>query len=137
MTSSRYSNDDEESTHGYEIAQSIIREEQDKVNTPERTDYLNELSRIFTTPPAEGVYICCFCEQDNLLSQWRSYGANGTGVSISFNPAGFSYITGPDSPPSGLVRLWKVFYDRYIQESIVRSAIDFAFSNDPNNFTFR
>jgi hypothetical protein len=130
LTNSRYSNDDEESTHGYEIVREIIKEELAKPNNPERTDYLNELSRIFTTPPAEGVYICCFCEKDNLLSQWRSYGANGTGVSISFNPTGFSYITGADSPPSGLVRLWKVFYDRNIQQSIVRSAIEFAFFDD-------
>jgi len=132
LTNSRYSNDDEESTHGYEIVRELIKEELEKPNPPERTDYLNELSRIFTTPPAEGVYICCFCEQDNLLSQWRSYGANGTGVSISFNPAGFSYITGPDSPPSGLVRLWKVFYDRGVQQSIVRSAIDFALTDSPH-----
>jgi hypothetical protein len=86
------------------------------------------VTHILESHPPEGVYICCFCEKDNLLSQWRSYSANGTGVSIGFNPKKFSYITGPDSPPSGLIRLWKVFYKRRIQKSLIRDALEFAYN---------
>lgn len=47
----------------------------------------NDLSKTFgeevpkTVPP---VYLACFCENDNLLSQWRAYGQSG-GFSIGFN----------------------------------------------------
>jgi DUF2971 family protein len=87
---------------------------------------------ILKTDPSQGVYVCCFCEKDNLLSQWRSYSANGAGVSIGFDPTGFSYTTGLDSPPSGLIRLWKVFYNRKIQKSIIRDALEFAFRERDN-----
>src|SRR5215210_578604 len=124
LTHSRYSNDDEELTHGSQIVKKVIEEEFAGDTDRRRKKYLKDIDTIFNLPKAEGVYICCFCEEDNLLSQWRSYGANGTGVSLSLDPARFSYITGPDSPPSGLVRLWKVFYDEAVQSNIVRNAIN-------------
>jgi hypothetical protein len=131
LTHSRYSNDDEELTHGYEIVKEVIEEIQanGKISTKKKK-YLTHVADILNIPMAEGVFICCFCEVDNLLSQWRSYGANGNGVSVGFKPDGFSYITGPDSPSSGLIRLWKVFYDRNTQKEIVRSALNFAFSDN-------
>jgi Protein of unknown function (DUF2971) len=125
LTHSRYSNDDEELTHGFQIVQRVIQEELAKETDPGREDCLKQISRMFETPKREGIYICCFCAKGNLLSQWWSYGANGTGVSLSFDPARFDYITGPDSPPSGLIRLWKVFYQEMEQCKIVRDAISF------------
>lgn len=125
LTHSRYSNDDEELTHGFQIVRKVIEAESAGTANRQRKNYLRHVSRIFEEPNAEGVYICCFCEEDNLLSQWRSYGANGTGASLSFDPASFSYITGGDSPPSGLIRLWKVFYDEAPQTGIVRNAINY------------
>jgi hypothetical protein len=111
LTHSRYSNDDEELTHGFQIVQRVIQEELAKETDPGREDCLKQISRMFETPKREGIYICCFCAKGNLLSQWWSYGASGTGVSLSFDPARFDYITGPDSPPSGLIRLWKIVRD--------------------------
>lgn len=125
LTHSRYSNDDEELTHGFQIVSKVIEEESAGAANRRRKNYLGHVRSIFEEPKAEGVYICCFCEEDNLLSQWRSYGANGTGVSLSFAPASFSYITGPDSPPSGLIRLWKVFYNEDVQTSIIKQAINY------------
>jgi len=57
-------------------------------------------------------YVCCFCEEDDLLSQWRSYGANGTGVSLGFESTGFTFLTGADVPSqTGLMSLSRVFYN--------------------------
>ena len=126
LTQSRYSNDDEESTHGLEIMGAALREAA-ATKSNQYKAYLKHVEQIFKIPPSEGVYICSFCEKDNLLSQWRGYSANGNGVSIGFNPKGFSYITGSDSPPSGLVRLWKVFYNRDTQKSLIRDALEFAY----------
>jgi hypothetical protein len=131
LTHSRYSNDDEEITHGYRIVREVIEEERQANPAPDRISFLDGLYELVKEPSAEGVYICCFCLDDNLLSQWRGYGANGTGVSVKFDPSGFGYVTGPDSPTNGLMRLWKVFYETEKQKSIVREAINFAF-NDQN-----
>lgn len=132
LTNSRYSNDDEEVTHGYHIVQQVINEERGRLPPPppDRLNYLERVSDLVKEPTPEGVYICCFCLDDNLLSQWRGYGANGTGVSLRFNPVEFSAVTGQDSPHGGLMRLWKVFYDADRQKNIVKKALDFAFFSD-------
>lgn len=133
LTHARYSNDEEEMTHGYRAAHEVLGElraapslEQD------RASYLDQVVDLLQKPTEDGVYICCFCLKDNLLSQWREYGANGTGASIWLNSSDFADVTGPDSPfklLGGLMRLWKVNYDPQRQRSIVRRAVDFAFEN--------
>ncbi|HEY3570853.1 MAG TPA: DUF2971 domain-containing protein [Thermoanaerobaculia bacterium] len=127
LTHSQYCNDEEELTHGQRVVDEILSEELAKPNDPNREAYLKLLAGIFKKPSPEGVYICCFCEKGNLLSQWRGYSANGTGVAIGLDPQGFGYITGPDSPSCGLVRLWRVFYEESQQRNIVRQAVEFAF----------
>ena len=127
LTHSRYLNDDEEITHGYRIVREVIEEER-KTATSDRIEFLDGLYPLVREPSAEGVYICSFCLVDNQLSQWRGYGANGTGVSLEFAGSGFSYVTGSDSPPDGLMRLWEVFYSEPTQKGIVKQAIDFAFN---------
>jgi len=130
LTHSRYSNDEEEITHGYRIVKKVIDKERAGAPPPDRAMYLDSLAELVKDPTPEGIYMCCFCLDDNLLSQWRGYGASGSGVSLKFDPAAFDYITGPDSPHGGLMRLWKVFYEIGKQEFIVNAAIDFAFYND-------
>ncbi len=126
LTHSRYSNDEEELTHGVQIVKRVIEEELALAGPDDvdRQNYLKDLRSSFEVPNPADVYVCCFCERDDLLSQWRSYSANGTGVSIGFDTSLFYYITGPDSPGSGLVRLWKVFYKEDTQSNIVRNAIN-------------
>jgi hypothetical protein len=126
LTHSRYSNDDEELTHGYGIVRTVIRERLAKPLVDEQKRYLLALQEELDGPTPESVYICCFCQSGDLLSQWRGYGANGAGVSLSFDPAEFSYITGPDSPSYGLLRMWSVFYSNATQRNIVGEALDFG-----------
>jgi hypothetical protein len=126
LTNSLYCNDEAEMLHGLQLARETIAAEQSKATDPMRRSYLDELHRRSMEEKLEPVYICCFCESGEKLSQWRAYGANGTGVSLGFSPGEFSYITGPDCPPNiGLMRFWKVFYSNATQEKIVRSAINY------------
>lgn len=125
LTHSRYCNDDEEMTHGLRVVSEVIEEQRAATPRPGRRKYLDRVKALVEQPTPEGVYICCFCLEDNLLSQWRGYSANGTGVSISFKPSNFDYITGPDSPHGGLMRLWTVFYKPDRQKSLVRAALNF------------
>ena len=132
LTHSRYCNDEAEMTHGLALASEVLADERSKATDPNRQVYLDELLRLSKETAAEPVYIACFCESLDRLSQWRAYGANGTGVSLEFEPAQFSYITGPDLPPNiGLMRFWKVFYPRETQRKIIRSAINYYPNFEP------
>lgn len=124
LTHLRFSNDDEELTHGQRIVAQTLAEEQHSA-VDEKLEFLRQVEQMLSRPAADGVYICCLCAKNNVLSQWRGYGANGTGVSIELNHSEFVYLTGPDCS-HGLLRLWKVFYDENVQRGIVRKAIEFA-----------
>jgi hypothetical protein len=124
LTHLRFSNDDEEMTHGQNIVAQILKALKEQAD-PAQASYLEMIEKILNEPLADGVYICCLCEKANLLSQWRGYAANGTGVSIELAHQKFEFLTGPDCP-HGLLRLWKVFYREDQQRNIISKAIDFA-----------
>ncbi len=129
LSHSRFSNDEQELNHGYGVARRLIESMKTDNPSPDWPVYLDRLTERLGQPPSEGVYICCFCKKDNLLSQWRGYTANGNGVSIRLQPSRFDVVTGPDSPHNGLMRLWKTFYDADTQEEILRTAIQFGFTS--------
>ena len=128
LNHSRYSNDAEEMTHGLSIAKNAMDHAIAR-KVHDATD-LEALSTL--TSQAEGVYICCFCEKDNLLSQWRGYGANGTGMSLQFAPKEFADVAGPENT-HGLLRFWKVFYQPATQADIIAQAIDYYAPAKPHN----
>jgi len=135
LTHTQYCNDDEELTHGLSLTRQVIAEQAES-GDDRRKEYLNKLLKLLERPELDAVYVCCFCEKDDLLSQWRAYAANGGGVSLEFEPARFNYITGPDCPPSiGLMRFWKVFYPLETQQKIIRSAISYYPQFEPNATT--
>jgi hypothetical protein len=133
LTHSRFSNDEQELTHGYALARRLIADARVPAPAPDWDGYLRRLSELLEAPPPQGVYICCFCKTDNLLSQWRGYGANGSGVSIELKPSQFDVVTGPDSPHNGLMRLWKTVYDPPTQEQILKKAIQHSYTTASDN----
>lgn len=78
------------------------------------------------------VYLACFCQRDNVLSQWRAYGQAG-GYSIGF-PVEFGSIRNlvPESP-SYTPLLTRVEYQREKQIEICRGILESALSvvDDP------
>lgn len=127
LTNSRYSNDDEELNYGHRLVDTVLDtlEDEAKENVA-RLDWLRRLRAQLRVTRDDHVYICCFCQKDNLLSQWRGYAENGGGISLEFDPIGFTAIAGPDCP-HGLMRLWKVFYKQEQQEKIIRDCIEYPF----------
>ncbi len=110
LTHTLYLNDEEEMAHGDHVAaEAIVAARGKSAADAKKSAYLDQLAALLGRPSKEGVYICCFCQRDNLLSQWRGYGANGAGVSLQFDSAGFAQWTGADCA-HGLMRFWKVFY---------------------------
>jgi hypothetical protein len=70
------------------------------------------------------IYAACFCENGDLLSQWRGYGAKGDGYSVGMSR---SVLNALPCEPTQYV-LFPVIYDTGIQNEMVKSAIDHAFS---------
>ena len=92
---------------------------------------LEALYRLFDNDPSSkisrsaNIYVTCFCEEDNLLSQWRAYGQKG-GYSLGFWVEGLRKGMAAPAPYHAL-RLAKVIYDRSLQafriQSIIKQAI--------------
>lgn len=112
-------------SYGHRLVDTVLDELEGEAqaNAP-RFEWLRRLRAQLRVARGDQVYVCCFCEKDNLLSQWRGYAENGGGVSVEFDPNGFTAVAGPDCG-HGLMRLWKVFYDREQQRKILRDCIDY------------
>ena len=72
------------------------------------------------------VFIACFCDDDNLLSQWRAYAEKGVGYNIGFNfttDTKFSHNPEYISEDSYII-LRKIIYDTNLQNEIITKSID-------------
>jgi hypothetical protein len=132
LTNSRFTNDSEEVEHGRNVVENVIatRLKLNQMDGNER-EFLEDVGRRLKEQVFQEAYVCCFCFRDDLLSQWRSYGANGTGVCLALETQAFQYIAGPDMPLDvfGLVYLWRVFYNVEIQQRIVGDSLQFAWEH--------
>jgi Protein of unknown function (DUF2971) len=126
LTDSRFSNDTEEMAHGFGVVQQVIAQRHRRARGVKTKAFWAGLQKRLEATRERGVYVSCFCMADDLLGQWRSYGANGTGVSIRLTTTEFQYLSGPDlaSGDFGLMYLWKVFYDPGQQDRIVNACLD-------------
>ena len=131
-TSAYYLNDSAEILYGYRLLD-VALEEWLKQATPLEDSISrglaeslrhyfghDALERNVITP----IYLTCFCEEGNLLSQWRAYGSSG-GYSIGFKvPAeGIVYGLVP-GPRVYTARCVKVEYDRDKQVRRVLEILD-------------
>jgi hypothetical protein len=68
------------------------------------------------------LFICvaCFCENGDLLSQWRGYAAQGYGYALGFKTA----ILGERIAPSGFI-LGRCIYDIELQDKIINEALEY------------
>ena len=123
LTHALYCNDEAEVTLGINVARDQIQSLVEVPGVePPRRDYLSALDALLVQPPRESVYICCFCEHDDVLNQWRGYGGNGNGVSIQIDPNKFVDYTG--NQPFGFLSIWNVRYEKPRQEQIMKRAIE-------------
>jgi hypothetical protein len=68
------------------------------------------------------VYLACFCEDGNLLSQWRAYGSTG-GYALGFNFLPYAGGFSPE-PNTYTAKLLKVEYDRSEQIKRCKAILD-------------
>jgi hypothetical protein len=93
-TSAYFLNDSSEITYGYGVLDEVLNEWITKNPCSENSlsvELARDLQRGFGQDLLKRniihpVYVVCFCEEDNLLSQWRAYGQTG-GYSLGFKVA--------------------------------------------------
>ncbi len=109
-----YMNDATEMTYGL----ALVARELEQAMT-DATDLEKELFRRSdvseSTVIRRGDFVTCFCTAGDLLSQWRSYAAAGSGHAIGFNTRAFLEHNQPI--------LRRVVYGPAVQERLIRAAI--------------
>lgn len=129
-----YLNDTTEINYTHELIEDIYRELID--NAPyidgnnEYNDHqlsyrglLHRLSYKTMRPkPNNDIFVICFCEQKDLLSQWRGYGNKGSGYAVGFETDKLKII---DSD----FRLYKILYCEKKQKEILRAMINLVISS--------
>jgi hypothetical protein len=126
-TSVYYLNDSSEIEYGCQLLCEILtRAIAEESRDPVSKNIFEEARKAFE-PSGEmerlirRTYVACFCETDNLLSQWRTYGQSG-GYAISFPLRDLrGGITISDHYHTGLHR---VIYDRQAQTLLLQLVMD-------------
>jgi hypothetical protein len=125
-SSAYYLNDSSEVQYGCDLLLDVMSEwrEANRSMRSFAVDVLSGLIRVLSHSEsrvlrAATIYMVCFCEEGNLLSQWRAYGRAG-GYSLGFRVHGEDMGLRPASLFWDL-RLAKVLYSRPWQYRVTRS----------------
>jgi hypothetical protein len=117
----RYMNDASELSYAAELVSDVVTETLSEVDNevlrpvlPDRPDFANAFE--YGVRP----FVACFCEDEDLLSQWRGYRASETGYSLGMDLA--ALVAFEDLPPNTYLR--KVVYDSAQQRNAVRDVVE-------------
>ncbi len=132
-TSAYFLNDSTEIIYGYRILKDALEEwitnnprPKESLSSRLARDLLNSFGRdLLDRRVIKPIYLACFCELDNLLSQWRAYGQSA-GYSLGFKvPTDPSTGQGFKPEPNTYTSKWvKVDYNRNEQIKKCRAILD-------------
>ena len=86
--------------------------------TKEEGDFLREAADQLESFRRTNICLASFCEQHDLLSQWRSYGNDGRGIALGFNSKRLVEL----AERNGL-RLFRCVYDQAAHERIASDLV--------------
>jgi hypothetical protein len=122
-TDSTYLNDSQEIKHGLELVEKIICDVKNNTTCPFSNKILNGIKeRIYKY--SDEIYVACFSESGDLLSQWKGYGSHGDGFSIKLDPR--ELLRQKRRFPFVNIAIKKVIYEIETQNKIIASQIDFT-----------
>ncbi len=131
-TSAYFLNDSEEITYGYGLLKEVLDgwiARNPKAENSLCLGLARDLQRSFgqdllNKDIVHPIYLACFCEEDNLLSQWRAYGQAG-GYSLGFKVQQEGASQGVTPEPCVYTARWvKVDYDREQQVNKCRELLE-------------
>jgi hypothetical protein len=137
-TSAYYLNDSAEMFYGYNVLKEVLDQwlsensrSEDSITLALARQLRTSFEDLFEKRLLKPIYLTCFCEEDNLLSQWRAYGQSG-GYSIGFKVLPKIGVFGERLTPEPNIytcRWTKVEYERTKQAEICRSILDPIFAS--------
>jgi Protein of unknown function (DUF2971) len=122
-TDARYLNDASELAYAADLIETVIVEAFSEVPDATVKDALPSTPRPGFANPFEYLhkpFVVCFCEEPDLLSQWRGYGEGTTRYSLGLE-VGTSWTTGHDATSPMLLQ---VIYDEQRQRALVEEVVD-------------
>ena len=128
LTNIQYMNDLSEIQYAANLFQSVLDELDLQQLCPDQVEVVKRLSAIHdgtTVMPDTGIYSASFCENGNLLSQWRAYRDTSGGYALVFD---FFHFLRTSSTPCALV---KVIYDPELQYKILKGMLESFLSAIP------
>lgn len=133
-TSAYFLNDSAEVIYGYEVLKEALdgwissgSEGKASLSTDLAKYLQSGLEDRLLNKIVSPIYLTCFCEDGNLLSQWRSYGASGGyALGFDFGPKNYGRLLRPE-PNVYTARLVRVEYERSEQIKRCRTILDAVF----------
>lgn len=116
-------NDPNELKYGKQLILNILNRQIGNKHSELINQYLSYLATIVNgfSESIYGNYVACFCESNNLLSQWRAYGHRGGGYNLGFTFTSDTkfYISENHSEKGDNLILRKIIYDPTNQNKII------------------
>ncbi len=120
-TEASYLNDSQEIKYGIDLAVKTLV----KCSSGKRgwvTDVVHQAIDAVGRNTGEEIYLACFCEKGDLLSQWKGYSKFGEGYSLGFSASELSRFK--RKYPFVNISIRKVIYGREPQERVVKSEFE-------------
>ena len=123
-SSATFLNDEVELTHADTILAGIRQEVAGASDALSVREFCERSARIELSSFARGfgAFVACFCEEADLLSQWRGYGLGG--FSIGFDTPNWTSPEPARGEPAPIMVLLRVEYHEQEQGRIVRAVVE-------------
>ncbi len=118
-TQVHFLNDKNEVFLTFKLLERELRKQADKVQSQAMKVVLNDIKRNLSRIDQGHICIASFCEEKDLLSQWRGYGNQGKGYAIGFNLKELTQIAKRQH-----FVIWPCVYNPALQMELVSYLID-------------
>lgn len=118
LTKVTYLNDRSELKFAIDLFRSVVQQVIPNMKDPARERILGETASQLSSFERTNICVASFCEDPDLLSQWKSYGRTGRGVALGFAGSVLSRVNN-----TGWANLFRCVYDRAVQRQIAEELV--------------
>jgi len=120
LTKIQHLNDVSELRHAIELFRETVKNWRGTITTDERS-FIDRVAHQLGSFTETNICVASFCEDGDLLSQWRGYGAGATGIALGFSGAYLKTLSN-----RGFLNCWKCIYERRDHQIIIGELVDMA-----------
>jgi len=120
LTKIQHLNDLTELRHAIALFREMVQY-WDRAITADEREFIDRVAHQLGSFAETNICVASFCEDGDLLSQWRGYSAGATGVTIGFSRAYLKSLTN-----KGFLNCWKCMYEPSEHRTIIRELVQMA-----------